>query len=305
MGFSKVGETLIALVDGAGTGFVTSTGDITQPASWSAVEVGVLDGGEIFGLNQQMGFGKKDDRWVYFSHRTIYESTDGPSPSAFWQPLWSPMAQTPSNFDEQYQTNPTLCAAEPGVSIQPKLTQPGYIAPDLSIMLYPAGSRNQASSVGPGVCLSTDGGKSFYHLAFPEVQGDLGPLGVSCISENHCFAYGGLEYEADSVYIYYTNNAGQGAGSSWTRATLPTLRENTRFRGMAFHPDGMTGWVVGADGSSSPLLLTTGDSGTTWTDATSLVRALAPDSRLHTVYVFDNEHVWLGGENGTLLTSGN
>jgi hypothetical protein len=35
-----------------------------------------------------------------------------------------------------------------------------------------------------------------------------------------------------------------------------------------------------------------------------MVRALAPDSRLHAVYVFDNEYIWIGGENGVLLTSG-
>jgi hypothetical protein len=305
LGFSKVGDKLITHVDAAANAFVTATGDITQVDAWTAVTLGVPDG-RSFGGNQQIGFGMKDNRWVYFHRAMIYESTDAPSPGALWLPLWSPSSpgEIPSNFPQLYQADPTLCAAEPGVSISPKLTQPGYVAPDLSVILYPAGSRNQTSSVGPGVCISTDGGQRFYHVAFPDVQGDLGPLGVSCVSDNHCFAYGGLEYDAESVYIYVTTDAQKGVDSSWVRATLPNLKEDSRFRGIAFSPDALTGWVVGASGSSSSLVLTTTDGGLSWTDATSMIRALAPDSRLHTVYVFDNEHVWIGGENGTLLTSG-
>ena len=117
-------------------------------------------------------------------------------------------------------------------------------------------------------------------------------------------AYGGVEYEPDSVVVYVTHDAQNGADSTWTRATLPTLRENSRFRAAAFAPDGLTGWLVGATGSSSPLVLTTADGGTTWTDATSLVRGLAPDTRLHSVFVVDAEHVWIGGEGGVVMAAG-
>ena len=305
LGFSKVGDKLITHVDAAANAFVTATGDITQIASWTAETLGVPDGSS-FGGNQQIGFGMKDNRWIYFHRAMIYESTDEPSSGALWLPIWSPSSpgEIPSDFLQLYQADPTLCAAEPGTSISPKLTQPGYVAADLSVILYTAGSRNQNSSVGPGMCISTDGGERFYHVAFTEVQDDLGPLGVNCVSENHCFAYGGLKYNPESLYIYVTTDAQKGLDSSWARATLPTLKEDSRFRGIAFSPDGLTGWVVGASGSSSSLVLTTTDSGASWSDATSMIRTLAPDSRLHMVYVFDNEHIWIGGENGTLLTSG-
>ena len=305
MGFSSIGEQVIAHVAGSSNALLTATGDITQAASWHAGPLGIPDGA-IRGVNQQLGFGARDGRWVYFSRGMIYETADEPGSSAFWTPLWSPSppGEVPSNFFELYRADPRLCAAAPGVNVSPPLTQGAYVAADLSVILYPAGARNQASEVGPGVCLSTDGGQQFYHIPFPEVQGDLGPLGVGCASENHCFAYGGLQYEPDSVYIYVTTDAQQGADSRWVRATLPNLAEDSRFRGMALSPNGQTGWAVGASDSGSPLVLTTSDGGLTWTDATSQVRSLAPASRLHTVYVFDAEHVWIGGENGTLLTTG-
>jgi hypothetical protein len=154
------------------------------------------------------------------------------------------------------------------------------------------------------VCISTDGGRLYYHVPFAELSGDLGPLGVTCISENRCFAYGGLDYEAESVYVYFTHDAQKAVSSSWTRASLPSLRENTRFRGMAFTPDGLKGWLVGADGSSSPLLMTSSDGGASWTDSTSFIRDIAAGIRLHTVYAFDENHIWIGGENGLLLSSG-
>lgn len=42
----------------------------------------------------------------------------------------------------------------------------------------------------------------------------------------------------------------------------------------------------------------------TWTDATSLVRGSAPDTRLHEVYVVDAEQVWIGGEGGVVMAAG-
>jgi hypothetical protein len=304
MGFSHLGEDLIVHIDGAGNALVTA--DVSKLDTWTADTLGIPDGSSSFGANQQIGFGMKEGRWVYFRRATIYETTDAPGPGALWFPIWSPSSpgEIPSNFLELYKNDPKLCAAEPSVSISPKLTQAGYVAPDLSVILYPAGSRNQNSTAGPGVCLSTDGGQRFFHIAFADIPDDLGPLGVGCASDNLCFAYGGLEYEPDSVYIYVTKDAQKGVDSSWVRATLPALKEDSRFRSMAFSSDGFSGWAVGASGSSSSLVLTSSDGGATWTDQTSVVRALAPDSRLHTVYVFSNEHVWIGGENGVLLTSG-
>lgn len=305
-GFSKVGDRLIANVEGAGASFVSATGDITKAASWSAVKIGTVSGDGTFGLNQQMGVGAKDDRWVHFTNRMIYDTADAPGPGALWTRLWSPVSPpVPSNFEDLHRADKTLCGSDPGVSITPRLTQPAYVAPDLSVILYPSGARNQRGDDTPGVCISTDGGKRFYHVEFKGIGEDYGPLGVTCLNANKCWAYGGLDNAPESAFIYATNDAQKGANSSWTKSKLPSLREDTKFRSIGFAPDGVNGWAVGWSGSSDTLLFASTDGGMTWKDATSNIRALAPNARLHSVYAFDATHVWIGGEKNTLLTMGN
>ncbi len=303
-GFSKVGNRLIVHVDGAATSLVSASGDITKAASWSAVRIGTVNGG--FGLNQQMGVGMKNDRWVHFTLNLIYETSDPPGPGALWTPLWSPVSPSvPSNFETLKRADPKLCDSNPGVSILPHLTQPAYVAPDLAVILYPAGSRNQSGTDSPGVCISTDGGKRFYHVEFKGLADDYGPLGVTCLNANKCFAFGGLDYAEDSAFIYVTSDAQKGVNSKWTPAKLPVLREATKFRSLSFAPDGVNGWAVGWSGSNETLLFQSSDGGNSWKDVTSTIRALAPEVRLHTVYAFDAAHVWIGGEQNTLLTTGN
>lgn len=305
-GFSHVGDRLIALVEGAGVSFVSASGDITKASSWSAVKIGTLSGDGTFGLNQEMGIGKKDDRWVHFVFRSIFETTDAPGPGALWTRLWSPVSPSvPSNFEQLKKADPKLCDSDPGVSITPRLTQAAYVAPDLSVILYPSGARNQRGTDTPGVCISTDGGKRFSHVEFAGIGEDYGPLGVTCLNSSKCWAYGGLDNAPESAFIYITTDASKGANSSWTKAKLPTLREDTKFRSIAFAPDGMNGWAVGWSGSNDTLVLTSADGGMTWKDATGSVRALAPNARLHSVYAFDTAHVWIGGEQNTVLTMGN
>lgn len=306
LGFSKVGNQLIAQVNGAGASFVSASGDFSKATSWSALKIGSVSGEGTFGLNQQMGFGQKDDRWVSFTFRMIYDSTDAPSPGALWSPLWSPVEPSiPSNFADLKKAEPALCDSDPGVSISPHLTQAAYVAPNLSLILYPAGARNQRGSDTPGVCISSDGGKRFYHVAFPDIHDDLGPLGVTCITANRCFAYGGVDNAPESAFVYFSNDALKGKDSSWSKAKLPTLREDSKFRSVFFAPDGLNGWLVGSSESSSPLLFSSTDGGASWKDVTSSIRALAQGARLHSGYAFDATHVWVGGEHNTLLTLGN
>ena len=305
-GLTKVGSRLIAHVDSAGAAFVSATGDITKAASWTAVKTGTLGAGETFGLNQQMGIGTKDDRWVQFNSREIYDTNDAPGPGALWSPLWSPVAPSvPRNFESLKRADPKLCDSDPGVSISPHLTQPGYVAPDLSAILYPSGSRNQRGTDSPGVCISTDGGKRFYHVGFKGLEESVGPVGVTCLNANTCFAYGGVDYDANSAFVYFSNDTQKGVNSTWTKSKLPTLRENTKFRSLSFAPDGVNGWLVGWSGSGDTLMFVSADGGASWKDATSTIRALAPSGRLHAVYALDATHVWIGGEGGVLLTTGN
>ena len=303
VGFSDVGGRLFARVDGAAAALLTATGDITQASAWQLTTVGVPEGDSSFGGNQQLGWGTAEGLWVYATTGTFYSGTDEPSPGALWLASWSP-DNVPSDLVERHRDDPTLCMAQPSVSISPALTRVAYVAPDLSVILYPAGARNQPGDEEPGVCISTDGAATFLHVPFPDVEGDLGPLGVKCFTGDRCVAFGGLQYAPESAYLYVTNDASAGAAATWARATLPRLREDSRFRDVSFAPGGVTGWAVGAEGAGSPLVLVTSDGGVTWSDATSTVRALAQGVRLHTVYAFDAEHVWIGGEGGLLLAGG-
>lgn len=304
MGFTQVGDRLVALVNGASGAFISAKGDPTQATSWTAIKMGVTEGSSGFGLNQQMGIGFKDGRWVHFIQSTIFESSDTPSPGALWLGVWSPISPSiPPNFSDLKRADPKLCEADPGVPWSPKLTQPAYVAPDLSVIVYTAGTRNQRGSVNPGVCISVDGGKRFHNVAFAGLDGEIGPLGVKCINSNRCYAYGGMDYSPESVYIYYTNDAQKGVASSWTKAKLPTLRENTKFRGIGFAPDGNAGWAIATVDGAGPAFFSTTDGGASWQDVSSSIRALA-SNRMHAVYAFDATHVWIGGEKGLLLTSG-
>ncbi|HZJ10917.1 MAG TPA: hypothetical protein VFD39_14560 [Trueperaceae bacterium] len=303
MGFTSIGDRLFARVDGAADALLTATGDITQASSWQATTVGLPDGDASFAGNQQLGWGTADGRWVYAIRGTVYAGRDEPSPGALWIPAWSP-TNVPGDLLQRHRDDPTLCLAQPSIGISPTPTRMAYVAPDLAVILYPTGARNQSGEEEPGVCISIDAGESFQHVPFPEVEGDLGPLGVTCSGSDLCVAFGGLQFAPESAYLYVTRNATAGASSTWTRAELPELREDSRFRDVSFAPDGMIGWAVGAEGAGSPLVLTTSDGGATWNDATSSVRVLAQGARLHAVYVVDEAHVWIGGENGVLLAGG-
>jgi hypothetical protein len=98
LGFSKVEDRLIAHLKSSAQGFLSAKGDITQASSWTTDLIGT---GEGFGLNQQMGVGVKDGRWVHFIMSTVMESLDAPGKGALWTPVWSPVDPSyPKNFFE-------------------------------------------------------------------------------------------------------------------------------------------------------------------------------------------------------------
>ncbi len=306
LGFSEVGSRLVARVEGQEAAFVSATGDPTDASSWTAVRLGTASGAE-FGLNAQYALQSSAGRHVLVGAGRIFESEDTlGDEGAVWTNIWSPQASSPipSDIDELREADPTICNTDPTVSISPPLLQPTYVHPDLSLVVAPSGSVNQDGDDTPGVCISVDGGALFHHVELADVEQGSGPVGVTCTSSDHCVAYGGLRFREDSAYVFVTENASEGADSTWIRADVPVFVEDTELRGAAFAPDGVHGWIVGSAGPAAPLLLETTDGGLTWTDETDRIRALAPDVRLHTVYAFDGTHVWIGGEHDVLLTTG-
>ena len=295
----------MARVIGAENAFVSATGTVTSATSWTGVE-GVSNTSD-FGINGQYGWGTNGSRWTLVSAGRIWEATSAPGPTTVWTNVYSPQANPPipANIADLRAADPTLCDTNPTVEVSPDLTQATYVAADASLIVSPSGAVDQAGDDTAGVCISVDGGHSFHHAEFTGVAAGAGPVGVDCTSKDHCVAYGGVSETPSSAYVYVSTNASMGATSTWTKATTPMLADNTQLRSVAFAPDGKTGWLVGITAAKGSLLFTTSDGGATWTDATGTITTQTQDNPLHMVYAFDATHVWIGGENDTLITSGN
>ena len=160
------------------------------------------------------------------------------------------------------------------------------------------------------MCISTDKGVTFYSVPLPGLPSpnDVsapGPIAVSCLDSDRCFAFNGVDSEANTFYVYYTTNASMAKASTWTRATVPAAlagSDEVDPHQMFFAPDGVHGWLVGT-ASSVAMVLRTTDSGHTWTDVSGPVRAVTT-FKLAGGFALDADHVWVGGEHKTLIYNG-
>ncbi len=305
LGFSRVGDRVIARLDTGGSGFVSAsaTSDLGAAASWSTVRLGTVDG-EGFALNAQYGFASDGARWLQFRNSLVYATTDVPGPSAAWDLIWSPQAlpPVPTGILDMHDADPTICSSDPGYSMSPRPTQAAYVAADLSLVLSPANALNQDTDDVTGVCISTDGGRMFHLAPLPDEADFYGPTALHCTSNDHCIVGGGTYFSDNSTYVYVSHDATLGAASTWTRATIPSHTEGQTFpRFIFFAPDGVHGWIAGEDDNDGMLWATT-DGGTTWTDATSQIRGLST-ARLWSGLAIDETHIFVGGEYSTLLAS--
>jgi hypothetical protein len=293
LGFAKAGDRIMVLANVAES-FISGKADNSD---WTVQKIGENPGG----INQQMGFGNKDDRWVLFVQGFVTEGFDAPGPGALWSSIWSPEG-TPNNFDQLWSdSKKTLCSSAAGKPTAEKKLQMAYVAPDLSILAYTTSGGSQFKPEPVGICLSNDGGKRFYRANLNLSDGDQA-AGVTCISDNTCFTFSDRLFNGDTDYIYYTNDAQKLGASTWMLAKLPTIRERTTINSIFFAPDRKNGWAVGGVANSSPLLLSTTDGGATWKDSSSSVRAVASDTVLHSGFALDANNVWLGGKD-VLITS--
>lgn len=303
LGFSRVGDRLIARLDAAGHGFISATGDFLEPASWTVETLGTTPGD--FALNAQYGFGSDASGWLHFAHNLTYRAPSSPGPETVWTQVWSPQANppVPADFAERRAIDPTLCTSDPGYSEAPRPTQAVHVASDLAIVLSPANALNQATEDATGVCISTDGGLNYHLAPLVGVESVNGPTALHCVAPDHCLVGGGAAYVDDSVYIYTSSDAPSGATSTWVRATIPAYTNGTTaLRQFFFAPGGTHGWVVGANGNAAPLLWSTTDGGATWTDASGSVAALTSE-RLWAGFALDETHLVVGGEHGVILSN--
>lgn len=295
-GFSRIGDRLVAHVRGAANGFVSATGDLRVAANWTATRVGPRQ------LEQQLGFGTNGTSWITFVTGTVYESPSMPALGVGRTAIWDPQASptVPPDLAQRRQNDPTICNTTPGIT--GVMLQGAYVAPNTILIVYPADEQSQNGNDAPGVCISVDHGRTFRHAAFSGVAANHGPRGVTCISNDDCFAVGGLPFAAGSTYVFVSHDASLGSASTWTRATTPTFDTDTLLTYTFFAPDGEHGFIVGEQ-DRGPYLLATEDGGDTWTDATDLVRDVT-DQILTSGFALDEERVFLGGNGDTLLVRG-
>jgi hypothetical protein len=297
-GFSHVGDRVIVGIDGAAGAYVSAAGDVTAAASWTVASVGKTDDVHGWGLNQQMGLGTFAGKTTMVVANIVLETTDAPGPAASWKEIWAPIgaAPIPADLAALRAADPTICTSEAGASNSPHLPQSVYVAADRTIIVSPAGAKNQRGSDSPGVCISTDGGHRFHHVAFTGLAS--GPSGISCTSKDHCVAFAdvGITVSDSTAYVFVTNDATKGAASTWTAAALPGLAGNTNLRAAFFAGDGSHGWLIGWTNGATGVVYTTSDGGAHWTDSSAALGASQAGLRLFAGHALDTTHAWVGGE---------
>jgi hypothetical protein len=305
-GFNKTSLGVVARM-GLSNYFVLADGNLTDPASWSFQSMGTNESDNDFQvLNTQWLIADDGSgNWIFNYNGVIWGTDSNPSPTTFWNGLWSPNRNPPfpSDFLDRKSADDSICDSSPEMNVSPTATQFNYAAPDFSVIIYPANTINQGGSDPTGVCVSTDGAQNFRHVPFPDATNEdhEGPKAVYCIDKDRCWAYNGRQFATDSVYVYYTTNASQGTSMTWTRAQLPSLPDvGVVPRHIFFAPDGQHGWLVGQLTSSSPLMLYTDDGGQSWENISGGVQAAVGGVRLHSGFAIDANRIFVGGESATL-----
>ncbi len=318
LGFIKTRTGVVARVTASDL-YLSANGDITQKSSWTASKNGTVVGGD-FGLNATLQFqSSSDSEWLFANNDGyVYKATQAPSATTSWTRVWAPTAtpSVPADFETQYMADHSLCDWDISTTAQPYPPQSFYASPDLGIVMHPAYGLNQNAwregqgssaittygDLKAGVCISTDKGATFHFAELPGAT-DLdvsspGPFGVTCVDNDHCFAFNGTSFQQNS-YIYYSANATQGKNSTWTKATVPAAwatNNEISIEAIFFAPDKVHGWAVG-NNSRDPMLLRTTDSGHTWVDVSSQVAGLA-QSDLLGGFALDQDNIWVTGRYG-------
>jgi hypothetical protein len=248
----------------------------------------------------------------------VYKASQATSANgALWTSPAAPGAT--STFTDVFQPGPpSACKQAPWAGVtEGNLTAQTHVfwaSPDGQTMVYAAGS-----DVPLGVCRSTDGGKTFAPVAFPDAP--VGPVAPSVV----------LGYDATNLVA--VGNGGGGlpalfysssdAGATWTAASsLPAgAQDAIVITGGFLSADGSTAWVFGGQtgtgtyaslNGDADLLYKSTDKGRTWTDVSAglLAAQLALTSQndasvvdVLTGFALDADHVWLSVDTMQILYS--
>jgi hypothetical protein len=230
----------------------------------------------------------------------VWFSATAPSATATWTRTWQPEA-TPPDPDPV-----------PPQDCQMSFHQGYFNADAQQIFTMSADGKTMmytTSDPAPGVCRSTDGGKNFLPVAFPNVPAAASmqePYVLLMTTATHGIAAASNDL-LDDAYAYTTDDG----GATWKAATLPTTVTMAGVQAAIVSgfaaPDGQHVWLVGFSFQSSntfPVVLKSSDAGSTWKDiSASLATLPASATKLHTGFALDANNIWVGGEHGALFYS--
>lgn len=239
----------------------------------------------------------------------VWASPTAPGPSATFTLTWHPngditVPATIPDGDCGGYTGDSYYAMRPG---------PVFAASaNGSNMVY---GGNNGGAGPPTICYSSDGGQSFV-----DVGANLSPASFS--SENYPWiflytsntdvlgAFGSELQGPSTTFVLYSTDGGK----DWTQGTLPASAANmTTLIGAFATPSASSMFLVGdgvglypgaSDTNSVLLMYKSSDGGHTWTDLSAKLAHLPnPPLRLSSGFALDDDHVWIGGENGFIAYS--
>jgi hypothetical protein len=277
---------------------ITDSNDLVSAPTLTGAFTNVKNGvGDIGGGQVAGAFFGSNLTLLGIDGNGFEKASSVPSPTAVYTDIFDP-GSIPT-VPDPIPNNQCQDAVEVGDSFESGLTAVTFSA-DGNTIAYT--TLSDADAV-PEVCVSKDGGQTFLPT---ELTGkpQLKPGGIIFPKPSDAstlIVYSGDLVEADANYVLRSTNG----GTSFTPVTLPTglTAKKLQLYGAFFLADGMHGWIVGYDGSADTgLALVTSDGGQTWTlDATVAAATASGVQKLHSVFALDTSHVWMGGENGTLI----
>jgi len=270
---------IVSSVDGGATFKLTKNGE-----------------GDQFGIEYTLAFQLSATGTTIVRDTGVVTTSDDPDPGpdTVYEDVWAPNATQPI----PETLTPDECPNGPRGAGLPRTRNSVHVSADRKFIAYTSND----DDLHPEVCISTDFGHSFiaHVLDVPEAAQDFTPTGVVFTDALNGIVWFGSQ--SAGAYVKRTTDG----GVTWKDGALPSAiaAHDLEFPAGFFAPDGKHGWLAGFDhGSNAALLITTADSGATWTKVYGVGDAVdkAGGLRLYSGFALDASHVWLGGEFGLLM----
>ncbi len=261
-------------------------------ATFGIEPVGV---GEPFGIEQILAFRESGSGAMLVRDTgVVSRTTTKPGPNAIWDDSWAPRAIPP--IPDPVPAD--QCQSGPDSQNVPAVAQATYVSQDGQFIAYTA-----SPDYDPQICISTDGGVSFFPKILPGVAEDVlfaPPTGVVFTSATNGITWHATNIYPGAAYIYRTTDGGE----TWAKVELPAevASKSLELKHAFFAPDGQHGWLVGYNYDNSiALMLKTSDGGASWKLSGGDLAAKVSDAgggKLFTGFALDEHHIWVGGEYG-------